>query len=239
MARVTDNGLSGVIGNYIFYTRDGNNYVRSKPGKRSKRKGRPENKENNRFARISTFGSEMLRVMKDHLPFSLRLADHNRFRGWMNNAFIAAQNETEWDISAERVMCQLNGAVDLRDILVPAVTVSDNAVTGIRVSIPAIKPGRDLAAPPLTEKWRLKLIATGADFNAPHAGQNVQCIWESSFGYGHELVPAQEISLTLPAKPGDTVIVVLSIAFEGHHPDKLQEQPQWLPAAVIAIGTKK
>ena len=87
MARITEEGIRGLVGNVIFYTRDGKNYLRSKPKKKVKKKNKDANSLTSVFGTVSKFGSGMIKIMKDSFLFRLRLQSYNNARGWMRNLY--------------------------------------------------------------------------------------------------------------------------------------------------------
>ena len=127
MARVTDKGITGTVGNAVYYVREGNNYVRAKPRKKKKKRNAPENPLNAIFGLVSTYGSGMVKLMKAGFMFPFGLKTYNNARGWMRNLYAEHKDEGNWDLSVKNSgMCQLNAEVDLRDFLRTDITVNDS-----------------------------------------------------------------------------------------------------------------
>src|ERR1700712_109548 len=148
MARVTDKGIKGTVGNAVYYVREGNNYVRAKPRKKKKKRNAPENPLNAIFGLVSTYGSGMVKLMKAGFMFPFGLKTYNNARGWMRNLYAEHKDEENWDLSVKNSgMCQLNAEVDLRDFLRTDITVNDSGSGKITVVFPEINPKRDFKAP--------------------------------------------------------------------------------------------
>lgn len=238
MARLTGDNLNGIIDNLVFYTMGGVNYVRKRPGKRTKKKGEISIMQINRFSIISKYGSSLLTLLKRNFLFAPGLAVYNRFRGWLNPVFAARFDQLVWDIATDMGSCQLNSVVNLQDILRTNISVSDTPGNSLKIGIPAMNPVKHLNAPPYPSKVNFNFYAASSAFGS-NTGVDRVSGKTYSIDYKDQEMPAQDIMLDLQAAPGDIVVVVLSINFESLAKDRMQLLPEWLPAAVIAIGRKK
>ncbi len=236
MARMENNNLSGAVGSLIFYTRDGKNYVRSKPGKRKKKRGQPASSNNTVFGRVSGNCSRMLKQLQPALLFKFGLYSYNNARGWMRNQYAANQQQPDWEISTRpNDMCQLNAAADLRDMLFVSVTVKDTGGGILQVSIPAMNPFRDMKKMPAgTVSVNLKLAVLYSAFEEDSPA--FIAIEQYLFDYKNTLLPAKEISVKSKAPAGNLAFIVLAI--EPVAPNTRFEQ-EWLPAAIIGMGRIK
>ena len=87
MARVTPEGIRGVVGPVVFYVVDGIGYVKAKPGKRKRKRGQPQDPLNTIFGTVSKYGSKMIKLMKTSFLFPFKRGTYNSLRGWMLAAF--------------------------------------------------------------------------------------------------------------------------------------------------------
>ncbi|MEO8769193.1 MAG: hypothetical protein ABI402_03895 [Ferruginibacter sp.] len=241
MARITDEGIKGTIGDVVFYTREGKKYVRSKPGKRKKKRNAPENPLNTIFGLVSTYGSGMVKSMKESFLFPLGLKSYNNARGWMRNLYAEHKDEVNWELSVKNSgMCQLNAEVDLRDFLRTDITVNDSGSRMITVVLPEINPKRDFKVPPRTMKVNVKLIVVTSPFRiAPYPYSF--CTQQISFIYNNDPVPASSFELQATAGTGDIAIVAMALEYETSDSGNgsYNKDQKWLPGAIIAMGKLK
>ncbi len=238
MARSTDKGISGAVGNLVFYTMNGNNYVRSKPGKRTKKRNKDPNPLNTIFGIVSSYGSPMISQLRTVLLFPFSINTYNSIRGWMRNQYAAHGQDAIWELTAQgTAMCQVNRAIDLRDFLTVPLSVSDTGNSMIKISIPSLNPAKNIKAPSHTNKVNLKLVAVSSPFGQKTGSSNF-CMEQYSFDYTNEILAAKEIVLNTSAITGSIVIVVAAIEFD--EGDKMYNTDvKWLPAAIIGMGRLK
>jgi hypothetical protein len=236
MARLIDNKLSGAIGTLVFYTSNGKNLVRAKPGKRKNKRGQAADPNTTIFGKVSANGSRMLKILSRQLLFPFGLSTYNNARGWMRNQYAANINLPQWDISARpNDMCQLNAAADLRDMLFTSIVITDNGGGKLLVSIPAMNPVKDMKKlPARTTDVNIKLAVLYSEFgnNSPAR----QAIEQYNFMYTNTQLPAKDIIIDTQAPAGNLAIVVLAV--EPVITGKMAAA-EWLPAAIIGMGRLK
>jgi len=232
MAKVTDQGLSGAVGNLVYYTLNGKKYVRAKPGKRKKKKGDKPNEYQAIFGKASRYGSAITKELSNHFLFRFGLAPYNRMRGWIRDVY-AVQYKLTWEISAMNSgMCQLSNETDLRDYFKATIEVQDRGKGDIAIVLPVINPVLQLKVPAHTKKVNIKMIAISSDFKSKTlisgmASENYV------FEYKNKLTTLPES--ILHTKQGDIAIVAIGLEYE--MADGLYNQEtRWLPAAAVAIG---
>jgi len=236
MARFKDNNLSGAVGNLVFYTKDGQNFVRTKPGKRKRKRGQSPGTNTSIFGKVSSNGSLMLKLLRGHLLFPYGLSTYNNTRGWMRNHYAANHGLPQWDISARpNDMCQLNPASDLRDMLFTSIFISDTGSGNLLVNIPAMNPRKDMKKMPAgTTQVNMKLVIV---YSAFEDSSPVQIAMEQySFVYADTQLPAKDIIIGTNAPAGNLAIAVL--AMEPVIPGQ-RIPAAWLPASIIAMGRLK
>lgn len=241
MARVTEKGIAGMVGNLVFYTVNGKTYVRTKPGKRKKKRGQKANPLNTVFGTVSRYGTAMVGGMKDQFLFTVGRDTYNRMRGWMRNLYATRHEDTVWELSSRNSgMCQLNPEVDLRDFFREEITVTDKGKGKILIQIPAFNPKLTLKSPTRTMKVNLKLIAVTSPFK--EAGPRYSlCTEPISFTFSNKSIPAKDVYLHTNASAGSIAIIAVAIEYETADTIKGQylTDLKWLPAAAIAMGRLK
>lgn len=240
MARVTEKGIVGLVGNLVFYTVNGKTYVRSKPGKRKKKRGQKVKPLNSVFGTVSRYGTAMLNAVKEHLSFALGRDGYNKARGYMRNHFAERGQDITWELSVKNSgMCQLNAAADLRDFFREEITVSDRGKGKIVLSVPSFNPKLTLKLPIRSLKANLKLIAVTSPFKETGPRYSL-CIKQCSFTLNQKSVPATELTLNA-GSPKDIALIIVAMEFETEDQASGQvlKDIKWLPAAIIAMGRLK
>ena len=234
MARVTSEGLNGVVGNIIFYIRDGKQYARSMPAPRVKRRNQPAPAGTTAFGIVSRCGSQMLVNLSKNLLFKFTLATYNSARGWMRNQYVA-NKDAAWPLSAKgSSMCQLNTAIDLRDFLTADIAVKDNGGGQAEVTVGEINPLRNIKAPANTMEVKIKVLTVASVFE-PKGSEVIKAGKdEFIFPFINKLLPAKRLLLNTRAKTNDMVLVVIAVEYKvnGLWVTDLQH----LPAAIVAMG---
>lgn len=241
MARVTEKGIVGLVGNLVFYTVNGKTYVRTKPGKRKKVRGQKVKPLNSVFGTVSRYGTAMLNAAKEHLVFPLSRDAYNKARGYMRNLYADRFQEMVWDLSAKNSgMCQLNAQADIRDIFREEIQVSDRGKGIIHILIPSFNPKLTLKSPIRSVKANLKLIAVTSPFKETGPRYNL-CMKQCSFTFNKKSIPSTEILLETGSSAKDIVLVIAALEFEtsDHVSGAVNKDIKWLPAAIIAMGRLK
>ena len=233
MARLTDKGMSGIVGNIVTYTMNGKQYIRSKPLQSKKRKKNPVNIA---FGKISKNSSPMIKMigMLNYLPFAFKLGTYNRIRSWIGNVY--KENPVDFPLTVKASQPgNLNPAVDIRDILCFNIQVTDQDGI-IKVLIPEFNPVRDIHSPLHTSQIKMQIIAVTSPYDEPCAKRVAYRAVE--FGNISMALPANEIEL-IPEGPGkssgDMAMVIIALEFATSQ-NKYIDLLKWQPAACIAIG---
>lgn len=237
MARITKKGITGAIGSLVFYSVNGKNYVMSKRKKeqQKRRRGKTIDPRNEQFGIVSTYGSRMLGLLREHFMFHTGRDTYNRFRGWLKQAYTARWSDPVWEISNDSGTCTLSGESDLRDHLRLPVSVLDMGGSAIKVSIPTINPARHLRMPAHSTLVRIKALGVSSAFRPRPIGYAIEA-QEYSFDPNQDTIPAHEFYLPLQAEPGDIAVVALALEFKLAGSDLYITDPKWLPAGIVAVG---
>lgn len=245
MARNTTDAISGAVGNLVFYTMKGKNYIRTKPRKRKKKKGQAPDPRTTVFGIVSRYGTRMVKAMSRSFLFPFTLETYNQSRGWMRNQYAANGALEIWELEARRNMtCQLNTEADLRDFIETAITVTDAGKGLINIQIPPMNPAHDLQVPPGTKKVNMKWVAINSPF-ADVAQHRNQCMEQFAFDYNNSTLPAKTITLDTrmenAASANHIAIVVMALEFETAVTGTAiyNKETRYLPAAIVAMGRLK
>ena len=240
MARITKQGITGAIGSVVFYSVNGKNYVMSKRKKeqQKRRRGKGIDPKNEQFGIVSTYGSRMLGLLREHFLFHTGRDAYNRFRGWLKQAYTTRGTDPVWEISIENGTCPLSTGADLRDHLRVPVVVQDLGGSVIKVGIPPIDTVRQLKIPSRAVSMRIKALAVSAAFKPRPIIYAIEA-QEVIFNLNQNILPAHAFTLALQAEPGDIAIVALALEFKLAGSELFVTDPKWLPAGVVAAGRLK
>lgn len=242
MARMNQDGLSGLVGNLVFYTMNGKSYVRSRP-KYSKAKQKQLSKSGSAqvFGEISRCASAVLNQLQTKLLFPLKRDAYNQFRGWLLRQYKAHAGLAAWPISCmPNDQCQLQSFCDLRDVFRVQVSAEDLGGGQLRIIIPAWNPVLQLSAPPGTRNLLIRIMVCDVSFTA--RSQIVSSgMAEIPLPFTKELQPASETLLQLEGQRDDLLFLSVSLAYETFvTPSGSQlTDTAWLPAAVLGVGRRK
>lgn len=238
MARITADGIQGLIGNTVFYTVRGKAYARSKARVKAKKKNQPVNPLNTIFGTVSKHGSSMVKTMSTSFLFPFNRDVYNQARGWMRNLYAEHVNEETWELSARHSgMCQLNAEIDIRNFLKADITVIDSGNGLINVMLPALNPKKSFKAPLRTTKVNVKAIS----LTSPFKGVEKDCKMTShqlTFNYANEEYGERTLQLETNGNTGDVAVLAIAFEYEIGETGYLRDI-RWLPAAMIAMGKLK
>ena len=245
MAVRTALGYSGLVGTVVLYEMNGQQYMRSRPRKRTMKRSKKVIEVTSVFGAVSRYGSAMIGELKGKLLFPFNNLTYNTQRGWMRNQYAAHKNDGAWEIRAKRtLMSQLNPDADLRDFMEAGVTVTDEGAGRVSLEFPSINPVQDLKAPPRTTKVNVKMMLISSSFE--ESAKPLQCKTTAfSFNFSDNLLPSQKFSFntktTRRPATGNIALAVVALEFETTDSGNgsFNKDTRWLPAAIIAMGRTK
>lgn len=242
MARMNQEGLSGLVGNLVFYTMNGKSYVRSRP-QYTKRKQKQISKSGQAhlFGQVSSCTSALLNRLQPNLLFPLKRDAYNQFRSWMMRHYKSNAGSAEWPITClPNDQCQLQTACDLRDLFRVQVSVEDLGGGKLRISIPAFDPIQQLSVPPRTGTILIRMIAHDVSF-ADRSRIESSGLADIPVPFTKGVIPASETLLTLKGKKDDFLFLTLSLAYKTFSTEAGTQLAEavWLPASVLGVGRRK
>lgn len=242
MARINQDGLTGLVGNLVFYTMNGKSYVRSRPVySPSKQKQLATSGSAQLFGQVSRCTSALLNQLQTKLLFPLKREAHNRFRSWLLRQYKAHAGLADWPLSClPNDQCQLQSFCDLRDVFRVQVSAEDLGGGKLRIIIPAWNPVLQLSAPPGTSHLLIRLMVHELSF-AERSRMVSSGMAEISFPFTKEQQPASEILLDLDGQKEDLLFLSVSLAYETFSTPSGSQlaDAAWQPAAVLGMGRRK
>lgn len=233
MARFENGKLSGTLNNIVFYNMNGKTYVKSKPGKRSRKKKAIQSPQVSLFRQASTYGSELLTALKPLIPFKFKLETYNKFRGWLMKILPVAANNEAGGKLPNIPFHNINTSVEFRDLLLvyPDVVISRDGK--VKISFSSFIPNTAIKATTKTKQVQISMITCTAAFTDGRYGVK---IISSDFIVDYCSVPTIErvFDLGAPGRNGDLVFVILVLNFQQITGTKVNEIV--LPAAIVAVG---
>ena len=206
-------------------------------GKNPKKGERPENII---FGIVATYCKVIHKWIKKYLLIPPGSDANNGFRGWINRNYTSNHAATEWPISSDMIMCQLNNETDLRNFFFKQITVNDRGGLVLAVELPGFIPAIDIKAPKGTEKVNIKLIGVSLSFGDRAGGGGGDTLKEFMVDYNNTPVLTQEFLLDLKTSgKGDFAFIAVAFEFKKKGADLFLQDPKFLPAAVIAMGRLK
>lgn len=241
MAEVTKSGLVGAVGQLVFYTMNGKNYVRSKPRAQSARTKKKLQPITGAFGTVSSISSRMASVLRAELNCPFPLQSYNTLRGWMLRQYRSNANNTQWQLSVAEETCGLNALADLRQIFSAGISVTDNGSGRIVVDIDAFNPAKDIKAPAGAGSVNFKLLCAGLPDPAGRGDDAELAISQYAFNLTDKTIPAFEMKLTTKAKKNHLLCLVLAVEFRAGNKQStgIINMPAFLPAAAIGLGRRK
>ena len=232
MARIVNNVLHGKVGNLVYYSVNGKNYVRSKPAKGNSKPGIAQKNNRDLFGKISHLSALMRLTLKPYLLIPLTSKAHKKLLGYLFK--IVAKPEGEWKITGKGNICQLNKSAELDNNFCHWIKITDRGNAVINMGFPEIIPVQQFKAAPGTTKVNMKVLAVSS---SPDAVERPPLLSSRlfSFEYSSVPVPAHEIEFELKAQSGDFLLMVVAIELEREGGGVYLEQ-KWLPVAVVRAG---
>ena len=234
MARVTDNGLVGLVGPLVFYEMNGKQYARKKPSRMNKKRNGEVQKANNLFGTVSTYGTKMINELKPYLSFPFSREGYNNLRGWIYNEYKRGNEQQSWSLdSGNTFICPMNG-VDVRDCMKIDVQVK-NEGTGINIHFPAFNPVEKFKPQLHTLSITIKMVAVTSSF-AARGVRTLPTFIAYEFDYSSQQLPEKEFLLQTNGDAGDIAIVVFAIEYTTRASARDESGPVSGAAAAVAIG---
>lgn len=236
MARVTNDGITGAVGNVVFVSMNGKTYMRTKPKPAPKRKPSKQKEQNRLFGLCSTAASAMGNILKPSVHFAFNAWSFNQLRGWLRKEYAVNYKEETWALSAATgAQCQLNTHCDLRDQFHVPFSVKDMGAGKIRVQIPAFNPVKQIKAPTGTAKVVIKFIPTAHDFNNPGLSSYYP-VYTHEVDYENSTTRAKSILLQpIHKETNQMLLLTIALSYYNTNGDVFMIE-RYLPAAVVAMG---
>lgn len=240
MARYTDKGINGTVGPVVLYTMNGQQYMRSKPSPRPRRKQPSPGTvaTTSIFGLVSTCGSDMMGAVRNRFLYPFRLATYNTVRGWMRNQYAYYHQAPEWKLVVNGGdMYQLNREANLAGHLRTNLSVTDTGMGKIELFMDALDPRRGVKAPKGTTAVNIKAVAAATAFDKNHY-HTVVAEEQWLVPYSQQMLPPKKMLLDTGAQAGDIAIVLVAVEYCTGHPlsKDYSKELRNLPVAIVAMG---
>jgi hypothetical protein len=234
MARVLGNGFSGRIANLIYYQRNGQCFVRSTPAR--VRQTKATKARSGEFGRASALGKA---IRKQLLPIIPNPRDHKMQLRLVATIFkwLQSVKSRQTDqinnlrlISRFEFTDQRPGA--LKRWRVPFnLRIPSPGV--VEINIPAFTPEESVQAPAHTVSVTCKIIVAVLETRRGFSPGSSSYEWVMD--YNSPKLPAQTISMNLPAAKGSLVVMGLSLAYQVIKNGEVQDNMNkaFMPAGIV------
>jgi hypothetical protein len=231
MARLSKEGLSGVVGNLIFYNIKGVTYVRSKPNKRKKKRGYVMPANNAHFAVVVKNGGVIYKRLKVEWKLRPSRTVNSKVRGWMKKLYSMHADRAEWPLSSSMDWVNLFADTDIREYWKAGIDFSDTGAGKITISIPSMNPWLDIPAPVTLKKCNFHVMALATSFGNAYSSANIASKTIEITRNDQDL-PEMNFDLELNSKPGEIVFIAVML-------DQELRKERRLSAALVGMGRLK
>lgn len=236
MATVTNNGLTGRVGNLVFYSMNGKQYARSRPVfTKSRLKKLSRSSQALAFGQVSKAISLLLGQMKTVHGAIFTRNSYASARSWAGRFNAAMGALPEWPLESRFSNgCQLNERIDLRDCFSAGLWINDAGNGDIRIKIGSMDPILHTRVPAGCKRLLIRFFCMAPLFDTKN--RMLVKLAEREIVYQPGSLPPWEITIHTGAATGDVALVAMSVSFLmrsewagiGNAPDT--------PAAIIAMG---
>ena len=227
MARQIDSEITGIIGNVIFYERQGEYLMRSVPFQTI---GSQKSAKN--YGRASSLSKILRQLLAPLLPNPRDRNMQNRLTPAMRDflALLTDRKSIQPDdnpLAGFRFVLSSN----LKDCLLFPLVINQQAGGNIRLELPAIHPVDAIAAPPGTSRVELQMMAIAIQMNGEqtYAG-NPETL---SIPYIDEQQPPGNIFLEMDAPAGSIVVVTAALTYWNN--EKWISKEGFMPVEIVAV----
>lgn len=236
MATVTSNGLTGRVGNLVFYSMNGKQYARSRPVfTNSRLKKLSRSPQALVFGQVSKAISLLLGQMKTVHGAIFTRNSYAAARSWTGRFNAAMGAQPEWPLESRFSNgCQLNARIDLRDCFSAGLWINDAGNGDIRLGFGSIDPLLHTRVPAGCKRLLIRFFCLAPLFNAKNRMLVKQA--EREIVYQPGSLPPWEITLNTGAATGDVVLVAMSVSFLMRSVQAGMGTGPDTPAAIIAMG---
>ena len=239
MGRQRDSKLVCTIGNLIFYNRLGEYCIRTKPVDVKRTRASIHSGFN--FGKASRIGRQIRNLIG---PINQSKSDSltiNRLNGAINKFISWKEKKDAASVTMPKKLpfiygFQFNDQADLTSIIAIKVSIKSSEPGLIEISLDSFIPSRALHAPANTNRILFKMILL--DTNLKDAETHLLGKTEIEIPYSSEPFQPPVISLQACAKPGDLIMMVMSVQYlvNKNGDVELLNDKKKLPCGVVWTG---
>jgi hypothetical protein len=214
MARVNEKGISGAIGDLVYYTMNGINYVRAKPVKKEKKKWFDMAPANLHFKLGASFGSMVHTALKEMWGIKGTQSINGKVKGWIKKNLSVYMERDQWPLSANTEQCNLVSDTLFTDCYLGSFDISCDQNKTLTITIPAMNPALMFreSFPAGNCYFRFAAFSSSLIPQFPKETYEMQSV-EGSLTINRidELMPAQSVKLTFKNDLDRHIIVVAAL----------------------------
>lgn len=237
MATMKNGKISGSIANVIWYTSNGIEIMRSKPGRGKVKQAESTKMNASNFGKASKMVSLILKGLAKELNFRMLPANRGKTIGAVSKWLPEEAKLTKSAFYSFPSVVELNELITLEktvNIKAEVSLVNDNTIT---VAFDAFNPESAIKAPKNTQSIEIKAVLVSLGNNAAIlALEPLEYSVSLEIPYINQEVAAQNISFPVQPVAGTNFLVSLLVSYKGDKIPGMDKERKWLPAGALGIG---
>ena len=228
--------IFGSIANITWYTSNGIDIMRSKPGRGSVKQTEATKKNSSHFGKAAKMVSKLLNGLANELNFRMLPANRGKTIGAVSKWLPEAEKLTTSAFYSFPSLIELNDLATLEQMAKIPTEVSLDKDHTITVSFGAFKTISAIKAPKNTGSIVLKAVLVELSTIEDTLEALVYSVSLEIPYNNDEEVAAQNISFPDQPIAGIHFLVCLVVSFKGKSIPGMDKERKWLPAGVLGIG---
>lgn len=235
MASIKNGIISGSIGDLVYYSVNGKNYVRSKTKTGIIKSSAGTKKSASAFGLASAVVSPLLKGLATELDFRLTKCARGLMIG---NAYRWFKTNTDWEstiLSDFEPCVELNEMISIRKMFNLRIKCNLEDGKDVVLTIPEFNPKRVIITPKITVEVHFKIVLVTVSFSGRQKKIKPYPVSISIANTNH-LEAARNISFPLQTGAATSFLVAITMGYTTYAIAGLNRDMKWLPAGVLAMG---
>jgi hypothetical protein len=236
MARMKKGKISGSIANVIWYTSNGIDIMRSKPGRGRVKQTEATKKNSSNFGKAAKMVSKLFKGLAKELNFRMLPANRGKTIGEVSKWIPEEAKLTTSAFYSFPSLVELNDLIALEKavkIHTEVFLAEDHTIT---ISFGAFTPRSAVKAPRETDDIEIKAVLVILSPNNDMDQEVLAYPVSLEFIYNNEEVAAQNITFPVQPVAGNNFLISLVVSYKGYNIPGMDRERKWLPAGVLGIG---
>ena len=238
MAKMINGIISGSINNTTYYTVNGMDIIRSKPGPGKVKQSKATKKSASAFGKASSLIHPLLNELATELNFKMIMKNRGKIVSAAKNWLINEPEQTDASLHTFQPALELNDLVTLEKILNVQMELIISKDNTLSVVVRSFNPFADVQAPQKTEIVELKVVLVTS-----HTNQGLAVVEKYPIGveipFLNAEVGEQILQFPIPPTAGSIILVGLVVCFKGYKINGMDKDRKWLPAGILCLGSIK